>query len=54
MHISNFFLILYIGDVYMTPLELTASITALANLIAFNTPDNDGLGLIGAALTQLR
>ena len=37
----------------MTPLELTSLITASANFIACNTDDDDCLGLIGAAFTQL-
>ena len=37
----------------MTPLEITTSVTALANLIACNTPDDDELSLLGAIFTQL-
>ena len=37
----------------MTPLEFTSFITVLANFISSETDDNDSLGLIGAAITQL-
>jgi len=37
----------------MSPLELTSFITALANFIACEVTDDDSLGLVGAAITQL-
>jgi len=37
----------------MTSLELTSLITAAANFIACEVPDDDVLGLLGASFTQL-
>ena len=50
VYLSEYYII---GDVYMTPLGLTSSITAIANAIACNTPDDDALSLLGAIFTQL-
>ena len=37
----------------MTPLQLTSLIAVIANFIANEVTDDDSLGLIGAAFTQL-
>ena len=37
----------------LSPLELTTSITTIANAIAHNVKDNDKLDILAAALTQL-
>ena len=42
----------YRGEVFMNSCELTASITALANMLADGL-DDDQLNLLGVSLTQL-
>jgi len=52
--IVNKLLVAYnIAVIYMSPCELTATATAIANTIACNIPDDDQLNLLGTVLTLI-